>query len=170
MPNNLPDNLVPCDSPLPNFNLDFNSSDYKNYAANQAKEDILHNLKTIDSTQYIQSPEERLHFLTKQLDGMKDELIKQTNSLEKVRYENTKLNAQIEVLNKTIDSSNEKLDELQAANIKLKIINETLEKNNAHYWRNVILTGFIVGIFTFILGMFTTEAKTLLQLVLNLLP
>lgn len=110
----------------------------------------MRNLKTNDNTQYIQSPEERLHFLTKQLEDMKDELIKQTNSLGKVRYENTKLNAQIEILNKTIDSSNEKLDELETANIKLKIINETLKKNNAHYWRNTL----IVGIIASLIGMF----------------
>lgn len=150
MPNNLPDNLIPCDSQLPNLNLDFNSSEYKNFAANQAKEDILCNERVSDNTQYIQSPEERLHFLTKQLEDMKDELIKQTNSLEKVRYENTKLNAQIEILNKTIDSSNEKLDELETANIKLKIINETLKKNNAHYWRNTL----IVGVIASLIGMF----------------
>lgn len=150
MSNNIPDHLIPYNSPLSNLQFDLNFPEYKNCAANQAREDIMRNLKTNDNTQYIQSPEERLHFLTKQLEDMKDELIKQTNSLEKVRYENTKLNAQIEILNKTIDSSNEKLDELETANIKLKIINETLKKNNAHYWRNTL----IVGIIASLIGMF----------------
>lgn len=150
MSNNIPDHLIPYNSPLSNLQLDLNSLEYKNYAANQAREDIMRNLKTNDNTQYIQTPEERLHFLTEQLDNMEEELIKQTNSLENVRYENTKLNAQIEVLNKTIDSSNEKLDELQTANIRLKIINETLKKNNSHYWRNTL----IVGVIASLIGMF----------------
>ena len=45
-----------------------------------------------------------------------------------------KLNAQIEVLNKTIDKQNVELHELQNINTELK-----------HYWRNTFLVGFGVA-------------------------
>ena len=40
----------------------------------------------------------------------------QTESMQKIQYENMKLNAQIDVLNKTLDSNREELYELQKAN------------------------------------------------------
>ena len=59
-----------------------------------------------------------------------------------------KLNAQIEVLNHTIDSNNEKMDELRTANSKLEVVNQTLIKNNKHYWlftSIITIAGALVG-------------------------
>lgn len=64
-----------------------------------------------------------------------------------------KLNAQIEVLNKTIDSNEEKLNELQIANAKLETINRTLKDNNKHYWRNTFIISAVVALIFFILGL-----------------
>ena len=47
------------------------------------------------------------------------ELQKQTSILEKVQYESKKLNAQIEVQNKIIDSQNEELISLRETDTKL---------------------------------------------------
>lgn len=78
-----------------------------------------------------------------------NELVNQLQSqLASIQYENMKLNAQIEVLNYTIDSSNEKLDELRTANSKLEVVNQTLIKNNKHYWlftSIITIVGALVG-------------------------
>ena len=76
---------------------------------------------------------------------------KQISQSNSIYYENKKLNAQIEVLNKTIDSKNGELNKLRDINNQLKITNQTLLENqqsNRGYWFKTIL----VGIFTTILG------------------
>ena len=100
------------------------------------------------------------------------EISKQTKELQSIHYENIKLNAQIDTLNKTIDSKDDELSKLRDINAELKLTNKTLEENNKsnkHYWRNTILVSLSVGIFSFVLGLFATEAKTLLQTLLSLL-
>ena len=85
-----------------------------------------------------------------------NELVNQLQSqLASIQYENMKLNAQIEVLNHTIDSSNEKLDELRTANSKLEVVNQTLEKNNKHYWLLTFIIAFVVALIFYILGFIT---------------
>lgn len=87
---------------------------------------------------------------------------KHTNkNLEAIRYENIKSNAQI--VRGTIKSDNEELDELRTANSKLEAVNRTLIENNRHNWRNTFLVSLIVGIILFILGLYSTEVKSLLQ-------
>lgn len=115
------------------------------------------------------SPEERLKFLTDKLDSMKEELENQTDSMRKIQYENMKLNAQIEVLNKTIDSNLQELNELRTVNSELKAVNKNLENNNKHYWRNTTIISIAVAIFSFIVGMYSTEVKEILSSVLLIL-
>lgn len=78
-----------------------------------------------------------------------NDLVNQLQSqLTSIQYENMKLNAQIEVLNHTIDSNNEKMDELRTTNSKLEIVNKTLIKNNKHYWlftTIITIAGALVG-------------------------
>lgn len=78
-----------------------------------------------------------------------NELVNQLQSqLTSIQYENMKLNAQIEVLDHTIDSNNEKMDELRTANSKLEVVNQTLIKNNKHYWlftSIITIAGALVG-------------------------
>lgn len=83
-----------------------------------------------------------------------------------------KLNAQNDTLNKTIDSQNDELIKLRDINAELKLANKMLEessKPNKHYWRNTILVSLGVGIFSFIIGLFATEVKSILQEILKLL-
>lgn len=74
------------------------------YAANKMTRCLSNNLiMTKKNFTNIQSPQEKLSFLTDKLNCVQKELQKQTSILEKVQYENKKLNAQIEVQNKIIE-------------------------------------------------------------------
>ena len=117
----------------------------------------------------IPTPEDRLRFLTEKLDITNSELKTQTESMQKIQYENMKLNAQIDVLNKTLDSNREELYELQKANGELKAVNTNIENSNRHYWRNTGLISFGVAIISFILGLYSTEVKSLLVSILHLM-
>ena len=64
-----------------------------------------------------------------------------------------KLNAQIEVLNKTIDSDKDELFELQKANAELKAVNINLDNSSRHYWRNTTIISFTVALIFFVLGL-----------------
>ena len=97
---------------------------------------------------------------------MNSELKSQTESMNKIRYENMKLNAQVKVLNKTIDSRNEELIKLRNVNDELKIANMSLKNNNNHYWRNATIISLTVAIISFILVIFSNEVIALLLSVL----
>lgn len=86
---------------------------------------------------------------------MNSELESQTKAMHKIQYENMKLNAQIEVLNKTLDSNRDELFELQKANAELKAVNKNLENSNRHYWRNTGLVSFGVALIFYLLGFIT---------------
>lgn len=144
------------------------SPKYINMAANKMTKDINDYINTGFEIPKIPDPEERLKFLTDKLDSMNSELETQTKSMHKIQYENMKLNAQIEVLNKTLDSSRDELFELQKANAELKAVNKNLENSNRHYWRNTGLISLGVAIVSFVLGLFSTEARVILLSVLNI--
>lgn len=128
--------------------------EYKNYTANKMAEDISKYIKqSTFEMPSIPTPEDRLKFLIEKLDITNSELKTQTESMQKIQYENMKLNAQIDVLNKTLDSNREELYELQKANGELKAINANLENSNRHYWRNTLLISFGVALVFFILGL-----------------
>ena len=132
------------------------SPEYKDIMANMVSEQIYDNLHTnYNIIPEIPTPEERLKFLTNKMDSMNSELETQTKSMQQIQYENAKLNAQIEVLNKTIDSNRDELFELQKANAELKAVNKNLENNNRHYWRNTGLISFGVALIFYLLGFIT---------------
>ena len=85
----------------------------------------------------------------KKLNNTVDQLKKQLSSIQ---YENMKLNAQIEVMNKTIDSDSEELLKFQTANSELKAVNQTLKDNNKHYWLYTTLITLLGAIVGFLLG------------------
>ena len=102
---------------------------------------MLNNNASMNIFDYIpkfQSPEERLKFLTDKMDSMQSELENQTEAMRKIQYENIKLNSQIEIQNKTLDSNLEELNELRTVNAELKAVNQNLINNNKRYWRNTL--------------------------------
>lgn len=131
------------------------SSEYMNMTSNKMAENMNEYLNTDFEIPKIPDPEERLRFLTEKLDSMNSELETQTKAMHKIQYENIKLNAQIEVLNKTIDSDKDELFELQKANAELKAVNKNLENSNRHYWRNTGFVSFGVALIFYLLGFIT---------------
>ena len=134
---------------------------------------ILNNNTSMNMFDYMQkfpSPEERLKFLTDKIDSMQSELENQTESMRKIQYENMKLNAQIEIQNKTLDSNLEELNRLRTVNAELKAVNQNLINNNKHYWRNTLLISVGVAILSYILGLYSTEVKSLLLSILRIMP
>ena len=156
---------------LQNQFQEFSSSpEYKNAMANMVSEQIYDNLHINQNIiPDIPTPEERLKFLTSRMDSMNSELENQTQSMQQIQYENIKLNAQIEMLNKTIDSNKEELFELQKANAELKVVNKNLENSSRHYWRNTGLISLGIAIISYVLGLYSTEVKSLLLSILHLL-
>ena len=125
-----------------------------------------------ETNKLLEEQNEKIDDLSTKLEEANLEISKQTKELKSIHYENMKLNAQIYTLNKTIDSKDDELSKLRDINAELKLTNKTLEesnKSNKHYWRNTIIISLGVGVFSFILGLFSTEAKTLLQSILALL-
>lgn len=92
--------------------------------------------------------------MLEELQALRTEVSSQTKELQHIRYENMKLNAQIDTLNKTIGSKDEELNSLRNINAELKIANETLKNSNNHYWRNTFIVGFVVAAIFFVLGYF----------------
>lgn len=91
----------------------------------------------------IQTPEERFKFMTDRLDEMNEELKTQTTELQRLEYENKKLNAQVFTQNQVIDKQLSELEEQRSINTNLQKINNTLIENNKHSFRNGILIGLI---------------------------
>lgn len=122
-----------------------NSPEYQNFATNQIQEQLYKNLG------FDKKPEQPKNLMVVQQEKL-NTLVEQLElKLTSIQYENMKLNAQIETLNKTIDSDNEKLDELKTTNINLKAVNKTLLDNNKHYIyiRYVITTVPSIILFAF---------------------
>lgn len=124
--------------------------------------------KHISNSNPIHKTNKLLEAQNIKVDDLSNKLEQANSELQAIHYENMKLNAQIDVLNKTIDSQSVELEQLRNINAELKTSNKILTENNKHYWRNTILASLIVGIITFILGMFSTEVKTLLLSILEL--
>ena len=128
------------------------------------------NMNMFDNLPEFPSPEEQLKFLTDKMDSMQSELENQTEAMKKIQYENIKLNAQIEIQNKTIDSNLEELNTLRNVNAELKAVNKNLENSNRHYWRNTLLISVSVAILSYVLGLYSTEVKSLLLSILRIMP
>lgn len=159
----IPYNLIPVDNPFKN--IDFEA--FKQNAP-VPKLDIPKALNVNvpnpihETNRILEEQNEKIKELSNKLEDANKEL-------KTIHYENLKYNAQIEVLNKTLDLQTDKLEQLRDINAELKTSNKILEENNKHYWRNTILISLGVGIITFILGIFSTEAKTLLLSILELM-
>ena len=91
--------------------------------------------------------------MLEELQALRTEVVNQTKELQHIRYENMKLNAQINTMNKIIDSKNDELDNLRNINTELKIANKTLKESNDHYWRNTFIISFVVALIFFVLGL-----------------
>lgn len=76
--------------------------------------------------------------------------------LETIHYENMKLNAQVEVLNKTVDKNSEKIEKLKNINYKLQQSNKELTDLNEQYKKNnkhstikaaiIAISGALIGL------------------------
>lgn len=142
MSNNMPDELIEFKSD-PDFFLKF--------AENMP--DVHYNINLPQMPEFvIRNPNEEVENLLNQQNVKLDQ---QTKELRSIRYENMKLNAQIDTLNKTIDSQNDELTRLRDINSELKIANKTLIENNKHYWRNTFIVGFVVAAIFFALEFLT---------------
>lgn len=138
------------DEQMKKFSEMMNSPQYQNYAANQMKEQLYKNLD------FNEKPEQPKNLMVAQQEKL-NSLVEQLElKLTSIQYENMKLNAQIETLNKTIDSDNEKLDELKTTNINLKAVNKTLLDNNKHYWIYSTIITIIGALVGFLLGKYFT--------------
>lgn len=105
----------------------------------------------------IQTPEERYKFMTDRLDEMNEELKTQTTELQRLEYENKKLNAQITTQNKVIDKQLSELEEQKSINTNLQKINDTLVENNKHSFRDGILIGLIPSVIILIATIILTH-------------
>lgn len=99
--------------------------------------------------------EDRIKPLTDRMDNMQSELESQTEELQKLRYENMKLNAQIEVLNKTNDKQLNEISELKENDIvskkTIQELNQTIEElNNGNKFHNI--KNFVSGIIVTVVG------------------
>ena len=138
------------DEQMKKFSEMMNSPQYQNYEANQMKEQLYKNLD------FNEKPEQPKNLMVAQQEKL-NSLVEQLElKLTSIQYENMKLNAQIETLNKTIDSDNEKLDELKTTNINLKAVNKTLLDNNKHYWIYSTIITIIGALVGFLLGKYFT--------------
>ena len=103
----------------------------------------------------LEEQNDKINDLSTKLEEANSEISKQTQELKSIHYENLKLNAQIDTLNKTIDSQNDELERLRNINAKLKLANKTLEESNESnrgYWIKTILIGVFTTVLGFVLG------------------
>lgn len=156
------DNLIPVELNSQLKNIDINKLNQMVSSQNFYRPNI-------QEPVMVKIPPNPAHETNKLLKEQNVQINELQNSLNSIQYENIKLNAQIVTLNKTIDSDTEKLDELKTANTNLKTVNQTLIDNNKHYWRNTFFISLMVGIISFILGMYSNEIKSLLLSLLNIL-
>lgn len=157
----IPDNLIPIDNPFKDIDIEVlkqNASIPKFDIPTAPNVNIMPN-PIHETNRILEDQNEKINELSDKLESANAEL-------KSIHYENLKCNAQIEVLNKTIDSQTDELEQLRNINAELKTSNKILTENNKHYWRNTILVSLSVGMITFILGMFSTEVKELLLSVL----
>lgn len=104
--------------------------------------------------QYVQTPEDRMKPLTERMDSMKSELEIHTKELQKLQYENTRLNAQIEVLNITNDKQLTEIKNKQESITQLKITNQKLQRIvDGNKWSS--LKSLMIGIIGTIIADFT---------------
>lgn len=124
----IPDNLIPVDNPFKNIDIE---------AFKQNAPIPKFDVPTVPSVNVMPNP---IHETNRILEDQNEKINELSNRLEganaelkSIHYENLKYNAQIEVLNKTIDSQTDELEQLRDINAELKISNKILTDNNKHY-------------------------------------
>lgn len=90
--------------------------------------------------------EDRIKPLTERIDSMQTELESQTNELQKLRYENMQLNAQVKVLNVTNDKQLSEISDLKANDIISKNIIEELNKTISDSNKNSFIVNIVIAI------------------------
>lgn len=143
------------ESKIQQFTQAMNIPEQKNYMAYKAQQQIIDNLEKPVYDIPFKNPNEEMEELTVE---QNEKLDKQTSELMYIHYENMKLNAQIEVLNKTIDSHDDDIVKLQNTISKLKseleTVHQIIKDNNKHYWIYTIITGLLVGLVLYIIEQF----------------
>lgn len=143
----IPGNLIPVDNPFKNIDIEAfrqNAPVHKLDIPKAPNVNVVPN-PVYETNHILEEQNEKINELSNQLENANKEL-------KTIHYENLKYNAQIEVLNKTIDLQTDKLEQLRNINAELKTSNKILEENNKHYWRNTFIVGFVVSAIFFVLG------------------
>ncbi len=139
-------------TPLNNFveNIDINK--LKQYAPrptsniSKAPEVLVSPNPIHETNKILVDQNKRIDDLSNKLEQANIEISNQTKELESIHYENMKLNAQINILNKTIDTQNDEVIKLRNINTELKFTNQTLKDNNKNATRNAILLSIGTGV------------------------
>lgn len=108
-----------------------------------------------DFIKNISTHEERIKPITERVDKLQKELEHQTSELQKLRYENIKLNSKIEILNKTNDNQLSEITDLKANEITLKNTIVTLKQEIENITRGnkwSILKGVFIGVGGTVIG------------------
>lgn len=69
-----------------------------------------------ETNKLLAEQNEKIDDLSNKLENANLEIANQTKELQSIRYENMKLNAQIDVLNKTVNTQNDELEHLRSIN------------------------------------------------------
>lgn len=146
----IPDNLTPIENPFKNIDLDKIKQSISNYQP-EIEIPIAPSVNVppnpvYETNEILVEQNEKIDELSNKLENANSEISKQTKELQSIHYENMKLNAQINLLNKTIDFQNDELERLRNINTELKITNQTLENSNRHSTRNAILLAIGTGV------------------------
>lgn len=146
----IPDNLVPINNPLENIDIKTFKQNMPmpqlNYIQPKISEPLVRPNPIHETNRILREQNEKIDELSFELEKANLEIANQTVELHSIHYENMKLNAQIEVLNKTLDSQRDELERLRGINAELKTTNQTIEDNNKHSTRKAILLAIGTGV------------------------
>ena len=149
------------------------SPEMKSYMTSQVQENIMRSIREdLSKNIPMKNPNRRVEeLLQDQIDqhnATEQELMKK---LSGITYENIKLNAQVEVLNKTVDSQREELDNLKGINRELEKTNKMMEdkkKSDDKYWPRTAVLSIGCVVLGYILNLLTPELEKGLISVLKL--
>lgn len=135
------DEFIPVDNLLKN--LDFSSLPQPDMIPESIKQKHRQQEKFIQS---LPTYEDRIKPLTARMDSMQSELELQTDELQKLRYENMQLNAQVKVLNVTNDKQLSEISDLKASETISKNTIEELNKTINDSNKNSFIVNIVIAI------------------------
>lgn len=135
------DELIPVDNLLKN--LDFSALPQPDMIPESIKQMHRQQEKFIQS---LPTYEDRIKPLTARMDSMQSELELQTDELQKLRYENMQLNAQVKVLNVTNDKQLSEISDLKASETISKNTIEELNKTINDSNKNSFIVNIVIAI------------------------